>query len=283
MSVHYHSHLQPIAARYDAFILDLWGVIHDGQEIYQGAIATLKALRDAGKRVIFLSNAPRRAEKVMLRLDQLGISRELYETVFCSGEAAHDYFSRIPALSYYYLGPERDANVMDGLPHVRVEKIEEAHCIVNTGHPNDDPSINLDPLLKIAITKHIPLVCLNPDMEIVTIKGERHACAGVVAERYEDLGGSAAYFGKPYDEVYHLCLQHFAAVPKAKILCIGDSLITDIAGAEQVGLKSAIVTGGILKEELGAADSPHVLQENVTRYAQTHDIMPDYAIPGFIW
>lgn len=283
MSIRFHTHFRPIAERYDGVILDLWGVVHDGVETYPDARATLLALKAAGKRVVFLSNAPRRANRVIEVLESLNIDPTLYHAVVSSGEAAYRYLSRLSPMPYYYLGPERDATLSPDLHHARVETLAQAKFILNAGHPNDDPSTDLDPLLTEAAERNIPLLCINPDMEVVRLNGERSPCAGVIAERFEELGGNAAYFGKPYGDVYGMCMEHFSSTPRQKIVAVGDGMLTDIAGAEQANIDSVLVTGGILKDEFDAQDSPHVLQEKVTRYCHALDICPHYAIPNFAW
>ena len=65
--------LSALADRFDGFVLDLWGVLHDGVTAYPGAVACLERLRAGGKRVAILSNAPRRATEVARRSAELGI------------------------------------------------------------------------------------------------------------------------------------------------------------------------------------------------------------------
>jgi len=62
-----------IAPPYDGFILDLWGVLHDGTAPFPGVLDALARLKSAGKRVAILSNAPRRAALVAERLRAIGI------------------------------------------------------------------------------------------------------------------------------------------------------------------------------------------------------------------
>src|SRR5579871_2367948 len=71
----------PLAEHYDAFVLDIWGVLHDGVAPYPGVIRALEALNDAGKRVALLSNAPMRAEIVAARVERIGIPRRLFHHV----------------------------------------------------------------------------------------------------------------------------------------------------------------------------------------------------------
>jgi hypothetical protein len=55
------SGLSRLAGAYDAFIVDLWGVLHDGVTAFPEAVACLEQLKARGKRILILSNAPRRA------------------------------------------------------------------------------------------------------------------------------------------------------------------------------------------------------------------------------
>jgi phosphoglycolate phosphatase-like HAD superfamily hydrolase len=68
--------LSEIADDYDALLLDQWGVLHGGVEPYPGVLETLAALRDAGKPVAVLSNAPRRSEHAEGRMRQIGVPAE---------------------------------------------------------------------------------------------------------------------------------------------------------------------------------------------------------------
>ena len=74
-----------LAGRYDGYILDLWGVLHDGERPYPGVLDCLDRLRSAGKRICLLSNAPRRVGPVVRILAAMGIGRECYHPVMTSG------------------------------------------------------------------------------------------------------------------------------------------------------------------------------------------------------
>ena len=72
--------LSALAAEYDGYILDVWGVMHQGGPAYPEAIACVRRLREAGKRVVFLSNAPRLAHQVETVLNGKGVDAALYTT-----------------------------------------------------------------------------------------------------------------------------------------------------------------------------------------------------------
>lgn len=281
----FYPSLASIAAKYDGFILDLWGVIHDGTALYPGAKTCLEALKRAGKRVVFLSNAPKRAVRVQEMLDGMGITRDLYHHVLSSGELAYHFLAEPQSArgrnTYYYLGPEDDdAKLLDGLHYERAHTLSEATFILGVDVEYRGQEVReLESLLTEARHCRLPLICVNPDKEVVKQTGERLWCAGAVAEYYERMGGEVSYFGKPYPAVYETAITLLDSIKRDAILAVGDNIATDIAGASQMGLASALVTGGILALEMGATPDPYALRERCERLGHT----PDYVIPGFVY
>ena len=82
--------LAPLADQFDAFIVDLWGTVHDGAAPLPGAVECLERLQAAGKAVAFLSNVPRRVERTHGMLAQIGIGRDLYNHLYSSGQETWD-------------------------------------------------------------------------------------------------------------------------------------------------------------------------------------------------
>jgi HAD superfamily hydrolase (TIGR01459 family) len=247
-----------VAPRYDGFILDLWGVIHDGVAPMRGAVDCLRALIAGGKRIALLSNAPRRAEDVVRRIAQIGVPSGTYHHVMSSGEEAWQYLRRRDDPFYAALGrrclhicSDRDLEIRDGLGLDYVDTAEAAEFILNTGPAGWDDTIeDYAPLLRRALACGLPMVCANPDL--VVMHGARMAlCAGALAQWYETEGGRVRWHGKPYRSVYDRCLALLGIDDRSRILAIGDSLRTDIAGAAGAGLDSLLIAGGIHAEEFG--------------------------------
>lgn len=274
-----------LAAQYDAFLLDLWGVVHDGTQLYPGARETLVQLKAADKKIVFVSNAPRRAAKVQSVLAGFGVAEADYLGAVSSGEAAFQWLrdeKLQPGKLYYYIGPDRDADVLDGLDFKPVS-IDEAEFVLNVGFGSETQTPGAwMPELEQCHARELPMLCLNPDIEVVKISGERYPCAGAIARDYENLGGSVRYFGKPYPEVYRLAME-MVDVPRQKMIAVGDSLHTDIEGALHQGIASVLVTGGILKQSLGQMDAARTAQPEFVEYCRTHGGVPDYVMPEFCW
>jgi len=281
--------LSAIAAAYDGFILDLWGVIHDGTTPYPGVVDTLKALKAAGKHVLILSNAPRRAQVLIDGLAGMNIARDLYGPVMSSGEAVRNELeSRAdPAFAQlgtrlYHLGPPRDRNIFDGLAGIVEADLASAHFVLNTGPIEFDHQVaDYEDVLSKAAARHLPMVCANPD-RVVVRQGKMVICAGALADRYRELGGHVIDRGKPDPAIYRTCLAKLG-VPAAQVLVVGDSLETDIAGGLNAGLDCVMVAGGVHREALGIAWGAMPDPEKVTALATRHHRMPKAVIPAFVW
>ena len=248
-----------LAPRYDGFILDLWGVVHDGVAPLPGALECLRRLVEAGKRIVLLSNAPRRSVDVVERISRIGVSADLYHDVMSSGEEAWQYLDRRNDPFYatlgrrcLHLGSERDAGIRKGLGLEFVETAEEAEFILNTGPAGwDDRIEDYAPLLRRALACALPMVCANPDL-VVMHGGHLALCAGALAQWYEQSGGRVRWHGKPFRSVYDTCLDLLGIDDRSRILAVGDSLRTDIAGAVGAGIDSVLIVGGIHADEFGA-------------------------------
>lgn len=273
----------PIAARYEGFIVDLWGVIHDGVTPYAGAVEALSQLQAMGKRVLLLSNAPRRAHVARAGLRAMGIADALYHDILTSGEATHDLLREradpwFAALGrrVFHLGPERDRNLLDGLDIDVATTPEAADLVLNTG-PDDERSqsalADFEAILLACAASRLPMICANPDLEVIR-GGVRVLCAGALALRYGELGGVVRWVGKPDPAIYVPALRSLG-LPSGRVLAVGDSLRTDIAGAKAAGIDACWVLGGIHHERLQAGGAAAAAAEA--------GLDPLACVPAFAW
>lgn len=277
MSVRMIHGLSEVASGFDAFILDLWGVVHDGVEAYPGARDTLAAIRAAGKKTLLLSNAPRRADALVEQLGRMGIGRDMYDQVLSSGEAVHMELARRSDPFYaglgrqlYHMGPERDENVFEGLDLVAVD-MAHADFILNTGPWDFNETVeDYLPKMEQALARNLPMICANPD-HVVMRQGRPIVCAGALAARYAEMGGIVSTRGKPDPAIYDVALG-MLGVERNRVLAIGDALHTDIKGANGADIRSVFVTQGIHAAELGirpgAEPAPDMLRTVVTRHGE---------------
>lgn len=279
------AHFADLAAGYDGFILDLWGVIHDGVTPYPGAVDCLAQLKSLGKPTVLLSNAPRRSTVAQAAMRGMGIADDAYTGILTSGEATHrmlrdrtDPFFATLGNRVYHLGPERDRNVFDTLPLTQVATPAEADFVLNTGPDDLGSTTDLDswtPLLQACRDAGLPMVCANPDLEVIR-GGNRLICAGLLTQGYEAIGGQARWIGKPDPAIYAPVLAMLGVHP-ARVLAVGDALRTDIAGATAAGLASCWVLGGIHAEDLGTDPA------RIDAAAGAAGLAPVACLPAFVW
>jgi HAD superfamily hydrolase (TIGR01459 family) len=279
-----------IAADYDGFILDLWGVLHDGAKPYPGAVDALGRLIAAGKRIAVLSNAPRRAAGVIKRMTEIGIAPGLYHHVLSSGEETWQHLAKRDDPFYealgtrcYHIGSPRDEDMVEGVGFTRVTEIDEADFILNTGPWGWTETVaDYEARLQSARARDVPMVCANPDL--VVMHEERMAiCAGALAQRYEAIGGRVRWHGKPFPSVYETCFGLLGITDRRRILAVGDSLRTDIAGANAAGIDSLLVAGGIHAEEFGARAGEVPDGARIAAAAAASGHRPQAAIARFAW
>jgi len=282
--------LSSIADRYDGCILDLWGTIHNGVEPLPGAIQCLEALKAAEKSVLILSNAPRRIGAVVERMDAVGIPRTVYGPVLSSGEAGWlalrdrtDSWHRDIGDRAFLIGEAGDESVLQDQPIREVESLDEASFLLCVGaFKRSDTVAEYDALLAEAHQRRLPLLCVNPDLEV--LRGpNREICAGAIAAAYADLGGDVRYHGKPHRPIYDLSFERLPGIAPSRILAVGDSLRTDVAGANAVGIDSLFITSGILAEELGIPPFADPPADALEPLYQKHGQAPTWAAAAFRW
>lgn len=238
----------PLAENYDALLCDAWGVIHNGVALNPGIGEALTQFRTTRGPVIILTNAPRPSAIIPPQLDRLGLPREAYDGVVTSGDATRASIASFLPAPAFRLGPEKDDALYEGL-EIAFTEIEEAGFIVCTGlfddqrdHPNDYRD-----LLKVGADRKLPMVCANPDI-VVNWGGRMIYCAGALAQIYEALGGEVILGGKPHRPIYDLAMKAVeketgGPVPLSRLLAVGDSLKTDIGGANGYGIDALLIAG----------------------------------------
>ena len=235
--------LSQIQGKYDAFLIDLWGVVHNGVELYPKAVEVLKNLSKFNKRFVLLSNAPRPSKSVEKYLLNLKMDKVFLKNIFTSGEAALQMLKKNSyGKKFYHIGPQRDKDLISGLEKNQTV-IEKCDFILCTGlFENEEGSLDY---YKNLLKKYVKLtmVCTNPDL-IVHRGSQSEYCAGSIALTFEKLGGKVVYFGKPYPEIYNLCIKK-----NETILAVGDNIRTDIKGANIMKFDSLFITGGIHRNE----------------------------------
>jgi HAD superfamily hydrolase (TIGR01459 family) len=271
--------LSPLLDRYDVFLIDQFGVLHDGITPYPGAIDALLRLKAAGKTVVLLSNSGKRAWPNERRIEMLGFRPGSWDLFVSSGEVAWRKFAGEmgepalrPGTKCLLIARDSDLSAIDGLGLETVPDGTVADIILLSASEGDRyPLEHYEALLKPAAKRGVRLVCTNPDKIMLTQVGPRFG-AGRIADLYAELGGTVEWIGKPYPEIYEAALRLAGNPDRSRVVGIGDSVEHDIAGAKGAGLSAVLVRSGVLAD-LGA-DGLEAL------YAE-HGARPDHTVARF--
>ena len=281
MSIPLIDRLAPLGPRADAWLCDIWGVLHNGAAAFPDAVACLAAFKAGGGTTILVSNAPRPAASVATQLAALGIPASAYAAILTSGDVTHTALGAVGATPLLHIGPERDRALFADRAFVFVPA-DAAELIVCTGLYDDTREGPEDyrATLTALARRGVAMLCANPDIR-VDRGGQIIYCAGAIAGLYEQLGGRVTYAGKPHPPIYTAALAKIAElrgapVAAGRILAIGDGIATDIAGAHAAGIASVYVASAI---HLGGPLDAGALD----RLFGATSYRPLAAMPALVW
>jgi HAD superfamily hydrolase (TIGR01459 family) len=279
-------HFSTLAGSYNVLLSDVWGVVHNGLDAFPAACDALMRARSQGAKVVLITNSPRPSEQVARQLDRLHVPRESYDGIVSSGDVTRGVIAERTGQSLFHLGPERDRSIFAGR-EIRFAPLESADYVVCSGLNDDEVETPDDyrGTLEAMLKRKLFMVCGNPD--VVVERGPRLVyCAGALADLYAGMGGEVLYAGKPYRPIYDMALEKAKAargqvVDLARVLAIGDSVRTDLKGAQAAGIDFLFVTSGIHAEDLGTRERPDAGALHATFAAA--GAMPKAVMRELVW
>jgi HAD superfamily hydrolase (TIGR01459 family) len=279
--------LSEIADRFDHVLLDQWGTLHEGKAVFPEARDCIRALRQAGKRVLILSNSGRRSDDNAERLADLGLPADEHDGVLTSGEVVWHGLHEKAEPPYSSLGRHalliargNALSMIEGLDFVAVTNPQRADFIWLAGL--DDLSTNPEEWrqeLEGFAARGLPMLCANPDLTMFTSNGLLPA-PGALARLYAELGGTVHYVGKPHGAIFADALRQLGGPKPDRVLVVGDSLDHDIEGGRRAGMLTALITSGVHGKALGEVRE---LGAAIRDLAGEPTRMPDWAIPRLTW
>jgi HAD superfamily hydrolase (TIGR01459 family) len=252
MSLNIITPMKEIVKNYDALIFDIWGVIYEGFEPFEGAIDFLNQMILDNKQIVFLSNTPRPSDLIKKRFSSWKLMNSENVNFYTSGEQIRqqfidwdDHIFKNLGKNFYYLGEDRNKDLLEGLEVKGIQNIEDADFLLLSLYMDEGEDLSYyDELFKQAIDLNIPAICANPDVEI-NYNNKIRYCSGAFAARYSNFGGNVYYYGKPEVDIFNIVFnKYLSKYENKKILMVGDTIETDIKGATKVGIDSALVLTG---------------------------------------
>ncbi|MET0650963.1 MAG: TIGR01459 family HAD-type hydrolase [Hyphomicrobiaceae bacterium] len=264
-----------------AWLVDIWGVLHNGARAFPAACEACRTFRGKGGIVVLISNAPRPFTAVVPHLTSLGVPADAYDTGVTSGDVTRGLLEAWRGRRVLHIGPERDLGIFTGLG-ITLAAAEGAEAVVCSGFYDDTKETPADyaDLFEGLLARRLPMICANPDIKVER-GGELVWCAGALAADYQAKGGEVVYAGKPYLPIYQRALGIIDAlagqpVNKDGVLAIGDGLETDLRGAHAAGLPSVFIASAI--------HAPGGLSADVLRdLFAARPFAPVAALPALAW
>lgn len=285
--------ISDISDTYMGFIIDQWGVLHDGDKPYEGVVDCLKELKARKKQIIILSNSGKRADVNKERLREIGIGPSLYDSIVTSGEVTwsgltdqNDGFFENIGKKCYLISRGGDRSIIDGTGVEVVDSPKDADFMLISG--TDAPHKTLEdyePALKEGVRYRLKALCANPDSRGVMGRGYVMG-PGSLAARYKDFGGVVYYIGKPHQPIFQRCirmLQEKEIYPGHTIV-VGDTMAHDILGGYLVNIDTCLVKQGLHAPAFQKAENPADVNKVINTLAsQYNNVRPKYLVDTLQW
>ena len=235
-----------LADPYDAILLDLDGVLYRWPEPIEGAAGSVRALRDAGKRIAFVTNnASRTPAQVAERLASVGVDAKPEEIV-TSALATATLLAERGVGSAFVVGEE---GLLEALGDAGIRVVDASADEVDVVVVGFDRGADYTKLkdASVLVERGVSLVASNADASFPAPGGESWPGAGALLAAIETTTGARGeVVGKPEPPLFERAL---ASAGGGRPLVVGDRLDTDIAGAERLGWDSALVLMGDARRE----------------------------------
>ncbi len=285
--------ISDISDTYMGFIIDLWGVIHDGDKAYEGVADCLKELKNRKKFIILLSNSGMRADAIKAQLKKMGVGPSLYSMIVTSGEMVLQGLSAQEEGPFKNIGKKcflfnklEDPSVLSDAGVDVVDDVKEADFLLIGGaNALLKPMEEYEPILKEAVRRGLKAICMNPDSRAL-LSAAYVMGPGLIARRYEDFGGVVHYIGKPHQPIFNKCMVAMQAqdIFRAQIVIVGDTMAHDIMGGWAASIDSCLVRGGLhasnFRHVTNAAEMDKALNILVSLY---NSVKPNYLVNRLQW
>lgn len=286
--------ISDISDTYMGFIIDQWGVLHDGKEAFPDVVDTLKELKkNRNKQILILSNSVEKTDEVKEKLKKMGIGPSLYDKIVTSGDMIWNGLKDREQRLFKDLGNRcylfnraGDTKIIDGTDIELVDNIDNADFVLITGSDAPQKTIqDYEPILRKGVQRRLKAFCANADSRAL-ISLEYLMGPGLLARRYEDFGGVVNYIGKPHNPIFQYCMDYLQTkeIYRAETVMVGDTMAHDILGGHAIGIDTCLVKQGLHHGNFRHCQTPRDVDNALkVLMAQYNHIMPTYLIDTLCW
>lgn len=245
-------------------LCDVWGCLHDGVAAFPGAMAALGRWRAEGRIIVLVTNAPRPRIAIARQITVIGVAPDSYDALVTSGDAGLA-FVRGRGGDCALIGTAADRAALAEAGFVPTAHGAEP-IVVCTGFDGRRATIDdYMPELEAMRARGAAMACFNPDRAVIH-GGATILCAGLIADRYAEMGGAVTFTGKPFAPIYDRAFalasrQAGRTLGPADAIAIGDGIATDMAGAAAQGMRFLFVSDGIERQAIVRSGIDAVLAE----------------------
>lgn len=296
--------METLYEQYDAFLIDMYGVLWNGRDFFDGALPLLEKMRMSGKKVIILSNTTLTATKCCERYLSKGmVAGTHFDKFISSGEVLKNTITQcFSDAKTYFAAFSCFDDIFKGSGLSCVQSIEQAGFVF-VGSANykapycadglkdrNGKSITIEELITVdyrdianfeEIASFID-TCLKYDKILVIANSDLFAieswksgakpilCSGYIGSLYENAGGKVVYFGKPYPIIFDYAKQFI--FPNEKVVMIGDTPWTDILGGNMAGIDTILTLSGVAQlfiKDNSEAEISHFIENIAPEMAHT--------------
>lgn len=253
-----------LADRFDAFLVDLDGVVWRGDEEVPGAAETVAMLRTEGKRVIFVTNnASRSPRDCAVKLMRMRIPTEPGDVV-TSAHAVDRHLRRVGVglgSRVHVCGAPGLVQVLRSRGYAPTGEVDDVEALVIGWNPK----LTFEELRRAAdvARRGVPFVASNRDATYPSADGLVPGTGAILAAVEAASGRRATVVGKPKPELFLHALKVAGSVPGRTLVC-GDRPETDMAGARAAGLPSALVLTGVVEDPADADPAPDFVLDRIS-------------------
>lgn len=286
--------ISDISDSYTGFVIDTWGVVHNGQQMFESVPDCLKELQTRKKFVMLLSNTEKRSDEAAAELKAMGLPSNAYSQIVTSGEmlwqgikAQNEGIFLGLGDTFYLIGGERTREFMKTLPVSEVKSIADAKFLLISGwDPLTSGVAAYEEVLREAIRRRLKILCVHPDTRALLGANYANGGTAMIAKRVQELGGVVNIIGKPFKPLFHhaISILHKNDIYPGQTVMIGDTMAHDIVGAALVNMDTCLVRNGLHAPAFKNATTPGEVNKMLNLLvAQYNGVRPTYLVDRLKW